>query len=204
MPRAPVRPMTADEVAALAAAVRGDRRALARAITLVEIRPPRPPRRGGSAAARAARRLPAPACGSASPGCPASASRPSSRPSGCTWCKAATASRCWRSTRRARAPAARSSATRPAWRSWPATSAPSSAPPVGRHPGRRGPAHPRGHAAVRGGRPRRVMVETVGVGQCEVAVSDMVDMFLLLLVPGGGDELQGIRRASSNWPTPSW
>lgn len=39
-----------------------------------------------------------------------------------------------------------------------------------------------------------VLVETVGVGQSETAVADMVDMFLLLLVPGGGDELQGIKR----------
>ena len=38
------------------------------------------------------------------------------------------------------------------------------------------------------------MVETVGVGQSETAVADMVDMFLLLLSPGGGDELQGIKR----------
>ncbi len=39
-----------------------------------------------------------------------------------------------------------------------------------------------------------VIVETVGVGQSETAVADMVDMFLLLLAPGGGDELQGIKR----------
>jgi len=39
-----------------------------------------------------------------------------------------------------------------------------------------------------------VLVETVGVGQSEVAVADMVDMFVLLLGPGGGDELQGIKR----------
>ena len=38
------------------------------------------------------------------------------------------------------------------------------------------------------------MVETVGVGQSETRVSDMTDMFLLLLSPGGGDELQGIKR----------
>ncbi|EDQ85661.1 uncharacterized protein MONBRDRAFT_29095 [Monosiga brevicollis MX1] len=35
-----------------------------------------------------------------------------------------------------------------------------------------------------------VLVETVGVGQSEVAVADMVDMFILLLPPAGGDELQ--------------
>ncbi len=39
-----------------------------------------------------------------------------------------------------------------------------------------------------------VLVETVGVGQSETAVADMVDMFLLLLAPGGGDDLQGIKR----------
>lgn len=39
-----------------------------------------------------------------------------------------------------------------------------------------------------------VIVETVGVGQSEVAVRDLVDMFVLLVAPGGGDELQGIKR----------
>ncbi|MBM3511392.1 MAG: methylmalonyl Co-A mutase-associated GTPase MeaB [Alphaproteobacteria bacterium] len=39
-----------------------------------------------------------------------------------------------------------------------------------------------------------VIVETVGVGQSEVAVADMVDLFALILAPGGGDELQGIKR----------
>lgn len=39
-----------------------------------------------------------------------------------------------------------------------------------------------------------VMVETVGVGQSETAVAGMTDLFLLLLLPGGGDELQGIKR----------
>ena len=39
-----------------------------------------------------------------------------------------------------------------------------------------------------------VIVETVGVGQSEFAVADMVDMFLLLLAPGGGDDLQGIKK----------
>jgi LAO/AO transport system kinase len=39
-----------------------------------------------------------------------------------------------------------------------------------------------------------VIVETIGVGQSEVAVADMVDLFLLLVGPGGGDELQGIKR----------
>ena len=39
-----------------------------------------------------------------------------------------------------------------------------------------------------------VLVETVGVGQSETAVAGMTDLFLLLLLPGGGDELQGIKR----------
>jgi LAO/AO transport system kinase len=39
-----------------------------------------------------------------------------------------------------------------------------------------------------------VLVETVGVGQSETAVADMVDCFVLLAAPGGGDELQGIKR----------
>jgi LAO/AO transport system kinase len=39
-----------------------------------------------------------------------------------------------------------------------------------------------------------VVVETVGVGQSEVAVADLVDLFLLVASPAGGDELQGIKR----------
>ncbi|HEX9647017.1 MAG TPA: methylmalonyl Co-A mutase-associated GTPase MeaB [Alphaproteobacteria bacterium] len=39
-----------------------------------------------------------------------------------------------------------------------------------------------------------VIVETVGVGQSEIAVRDMVDMFILLIAPAAGDELQGIKR----------
>lgn len=39
-----------------------------------------------------------------------------------------------------------------------------------------------------------VLVETVGVGQSEVAVSQITDMVVLLLNPGGGDELQGIKK----------
>lgn len=39
-----------------------------------------------------------------------------------------------------------------------------------------------------------VLVETVGVGQSETAVAEMTDLFMLLLLPGGGDELQGIKR----------
>ncbi len=39
-----------------------------------------------------------------------------------------------------------------------------------------------------------VIVETVGVGQSETAVADMTDLFVLLQNPGGGDDLQGIKR----------
>jgi LAO/AO transport system kinase len=39
-----------------------------------------------------------------------------------------------------------------------------------------------------------ILVETVGVGQSETAVASMTDFFLLLLIAGGGDELQGIKR----------
>lgn len=39
-----------------------------------------------------------------------------------------------------------------------------------------------------------ILVETVGVGQSETAVAEMTDMFLLLLLPGGGDELQGLKK----------
>ncbi|KAJ1723258.1 hypothetical protein LPJ61_005842 [Coemansia biformis] len=38
------------------------------------------------------------------------------------------------------------------------------------------------------------LVETVGVGQSETMVADMVDMFVLLMQPGSGDELQGVKR----------
>ncbi|TCK31251.1 methylmalonyl-CoA mutase metallochaperone MeaB [Ancylobacter aquaticus] len=39
-----------------------------------------------------------------------------------------------------------------------------------------------------------VLVETVGVGQSETAVADMTDTFLVLMLPGAGDELQGIKK----------
>jgi LAO/AO transport system kinase len=39
-----------------------------------------------------------------------------------------------------------------------------------------------------------VLVETVGIGQSETAVSDMTDFFLALMLPGAGDELQGIKK----------
>ena len=41
-----------------------------------------------------------------------------------------------------------------------------------------------------------VLVETVGVGQSEAIVSEMVDFFLMLLLPGSGDSLQGIKKGA--------
>ena len=38
-----------------------------------------------------------------------------------------------------------------------------------------------------------LLVETVGIGQSETAVADMTDFFLVLMLPGAGDELQGIK-----------
>ncbi|MFN4160029.1 MAG: methylmalonyl Co-A mutase-associated GTPase MeaB [Gemmobacter sp.] len=39
-----------------------------------------------------------------------------------------------------------------------------------------------------------VLIETVGVGQSETVVADLCDLFVLLLAPAGGDELQGVKR----------
>ncbi|MBK5927768.1 methylmalonyl Co-A mutase-associated GTPase MeaB [Rhodobaculum claviforme] len=39
-----------------------------------------------------------------------------------------------------------------------------------------------------------VLIETVGVGQSETVVAEVSDVFVLLLAPGGGDELQGVKR----------
>src|SRR5690242_17518752 len=39
-----------------------------------------------------------------------------------------------------------------------------------------------------------IIVETVGIGQSETAVADMTDFFLVLMLPGAGDELQGIKK----------
>ncbi|MBV8215023.1 MAG: methylmalonyl Co-A mutase-associated GTPase MeaB [Verrucomicrobia bacterium] len=41
---------------------------------------------------------------------------------------------------------------------------------------------------------QNVLIETVGVGQSETEVTSMTDFFLLLMIPGAGDELQGIKR----------
>lgn len=39
-----------------------------------------------------------------------------------------------------------------------------------------------------------ILIETVGVGQSETTVRSMVDIFMLLLITGAGDDLQGIKR----------
>ncbi len=39
-----------------------------------------------------------------------------------------------------------------------------------------------------------VLIETVGVGQSETVVAELSDVFVLLIAPGGGDELQGVKR----------
>jgi LAO/AO transport system kinase len=44
-----------------------------------------------------------------------------------------------------------------------------------------------------------VLIETVGVGQSETVVADMTDCFLALMLPGAGDELQGIKRGLLEW-----
>ena len=40
-----------------------------------------------------------------------------------------------------------------------------------------------------------ILIETVGVGQSETIVSEICDIFALLLAPAGGDELQGVKEA---------
>lgn len=48
-----------------------------------------------------------------------------------------------------------------------------------------------------------IIVETVGVGQSEIAVAAMVDVFVLMQLAGAGDELQGIKKGSWRLRTPS-
>lgn len=45
----------------------------------------------------------------------------------------------------------------------------------------------------------RTLIETVGVGQSEARVRDLVDILLLVVPPGGGDDLQGIKRGILEW-----
>jgi LAO/AO transport system kinase len=44
-----------------------------------------------------------------------------------------------------------------------------------------------------------ILIETVGVGQSEVLVADITDVFLFLKIIGGGDELQGIKEELWKW-----
>ena len=50
----------------------------------------------------------------------------------------------------------------------------------------------------------RILIETVGVGQSETEVRRMTDVFLLLLIPGGGDGIQGIKRGILEWADAVW
>ena len=50
----------------------------------------------------------------------------------------------------------------------------------------------------------RILIETVGVGQSETEVRRMSDLFLLLLLPGGGDGVQGIKRGILEWADAVW
>ena len=56
------------------------------------------------------------------------------------------------------------------------------------------PGHPRDHRAAGGGGFDVILVETVGVGQSEVAVASMVDTFVFLTLARTGDQLQGIKK----------
>ena len=168
------------------------------------VQPRRPPRAGPGAAgaARAARREGHPR--SASPAYPGWASRPSSTARHACSPAAGTGSRCSRSTRPRPAPAAASSATRPGWRGSRSTRTRSCGP--------RPPAGALGGVAratretmvlVEAAGYDVVLVETVGVGQSEVAVADMVDTFLLLALGAPATSCRRSRRASSSWPTSS-
>ena len=50
----------------------------------------------------------------------------------------------------------------------------------------------------------RILIETVGVGQSETDVRRMTDVFVLLLIPGGGDGIQGIKRGILEWADAVW
>lgn len=50
----------------------------------------------------------------------------------------------------------------------------------------------------------RILIETVGVGQSETEVRHMTDVFVLLLIPGGGDGIQGIKRGILEWADAVW
>jgi LAO/AO transport system kinase len=178
----------------------GDRRALARAITLVEsVRedtglwrpaPCRTAPAGGGAPARAlgnARRRKVPlieALGCSSPG------------RGGAW-----PSLPWTRPRPARA--ARSWATRPGWSACRASPWPSSDPRRGGAARRRGAADPGGGDALRGGGLRSGDRGNRGGGQSETMVADLADVFAMVLAPHGGDDLQGVKRGGDGRPRTS-
>ena len=183
------------EMSALAASVRaGDRAALARAITLIESR-----RADHQAAARDLVQALLPDTGKAIrvgiTGSPGVGKSTTIDALGMFLIERATRSRCWRSIRLRRAPAVRSSATRRGWRG---SSASDNAF-----------IRPSPASGTLGGVAAKtreamllceaagfdvVLVETVGIGQSETAVCDMTDFFLALMLPGAGDELQGIKK----------
>jgi len=100
-------------------------------------------------------------------------------------------------------PAAASSATKTRMKCCPATCAPSSAFPSSGTLG--GVARKSGNdPGLRSAGFDVILVETVGVGQSETTVRSMVDFFLLLMISGAGDELQGIKKGIMNWRMRSW
>ena len=103
--------------------------------------------------------------------------------------------RCSPSTRRRRARAARSSATRPGWPGWRWTRTRSSGPsPTSGTLGGVAQATRESMVVVEAAGYDVVLVETVGVGQSEITVAEMVDSFLFLTLARTGDQLQGIKR----------
>ena len=88
-----------------------------------------------------------------------------------------------------------SSATRRAWRCCPASATKAIiAQPIGRFAGGVAENAREAMLVVRSCRLRRVIVETVGVGQSETPVAGMVDIFCLLQLPNAGDDLQAIKK----------
>ena len=102
---------------------------------------------------------------------------------------------CSPSTRRRPGRAARSWATRPGWPGWRSTRTPSSGPsPTSGTLGGVAQATRESMVVVEAAGYDVVLVETVGVGQSEVTVAEMVDSFLFLTLARTGDQLQGIKR----------
>ena len=171
----------------------GDRRALARAITLLEST-----RSDQAALGQQVLDALVPDTGTAQrvgvTGPRASARAPSSKRSDYSSSSGASESPYSPSIPAAPSPAAASWVTRRAWRGSPNTRRLHPALALRRLARRRGPAHARGDAALRGRGLRRGLIETVGIGQSEVTVASMVDFFLVLIQPGAGDDLQGIKK----------